>query len=223
MIQTTTQPTETSTSTSPTTEVASTAITIAVPMTLETTAATTLKPPTIPPIPPIPVPTDCLFPGADLTASQCQRLNAAAVVVAVAAIVAKSVVLLLTQVAGGVALQNPVGAFELLAAAGINVRLLMAANFPANILRWPNVGTDLDVDVCGYSSVLYSDGNCYSLLRRGPCPPLQWITVNPRDFLVSDFTFKLSSNHTIDSLLNDEKRMKFFRQVVRSACYQVTC
>jgi hypothetical protein len=56
---------------------------------------------------------------------------------------------------------------------------------PTNLLSYPVTGSSYPADGCGDSSVRYrNDGRCYPLLKRGPCPGLAWMTVDPTDFSV---------------------------------------
>lgn len=56
---------------------------------------------------------------------------------------------------------------------------------PINILPLPVDGIDFQDDGCGDGSVRFDDGNCYPVLRRGPCAdPFQWVTVDPNQLRV---------------------------------------
>jgi len=52
---------------------------------------------------------------------------------------------------------------------------------PSNLLPIPVPGSSFRNDGgCGDDSILFADGNCYPVLRRGPCPGRhQWLTVDP--------------------------------------------
>ena len=51
---------------------------------------------------------------------------------------------------------------------------------PTNNLPLPVNGIDFQDDGCGDGSVRFGDGNCYSVLKRGPCAdPHRWLTVDP--------------------------------------------
>ncbi len=53
-------------------------------------------------------------------------------------------------------------------------------DIPINNLPLPVDGIDFQDDGCGDGSVRFDDGNCYPVLRRGPCAnPFQWVTVDP--------------------------------------------
>lgn len=127
----------------------------------------------------------------------CEEMISACATRAVAAVAA---VVAAAAVAVGVAI--PVGA----AAAGANAataareaRLisqgigqfiasggLIDSQTPVNGLTLPVGLQDWRDDGCGDASVLFSDGICYPVLRRGPCNnPLHWLTVNPTDLSVS--------------------------------------
>ena len=54
------------------------------------------------------------------------------------------------------------------------------AQTPVNNMPIPVTGSNLRDDECGDGSVRFRDGNCYPVLRRGPCDnPLHWLTVDP--------------------------------------------
>ena len=52
---------------------------------------------------------------------------------------------------------------------------------PFNLLPIPVTGTNFRNDNgCGDHSIIFQDGNCYPILRRGPCPDRRhWLTVDP--------------------------------------------
>jgi len=43
-----------------------------------------------------------------------------------------------------------------------------------------DVGGAFVDDFCRDYAARFVDGNCYALLKRGPCPPLHWLTVDPQ-------------------------------------------
>ena len=61
---------------------------------------------------------------------------------------------------------------------------LFDSRTPINNLPLPVNLTDRRDDGCGDASVRFRDGNCYPVLRRGPCSSLNWITVDPDNFTV---------------------------------------
>lgn len=68
---------------------------------------------------------------------------------------------------------------------------------PANGLAFPLIGIDFPDDGCGDNSVRFSDGNCYPVLRRGPCDdPLQWITLDPVTIKVVNKTLNKEFRNT---------------------------
>ena len=75
--------------------------------------------------------------------------------------------------------------------ATINAFVPITALTPSNLLPIPVTGVSgpnfRNGDGCGDESILFDDGNCYPLLRRGPCPDRsQWLTVDP-------FTLRVNS------------------------------
>ena len=59
---------------------------------------------------------------------------------------------------------------------------------PTNNLPLPVNGIDFQDDGCGDGSVRFGDGNCYSVLKRGPCAdPHRWLTVDPIQLQVIQF------------------------------------
>ena len=67
---------------------------------------------------------------------------------------------------------------------------------PVNDMQIPVNGSNLRDDQCGDGLVRYRDGNCYPVLRRGPCTnPLQWLTVDPITLSVKQvYIFKIYRN-----------------------------
>lgn len=58
---------------------------------------------------------------------------------------------------------------------------------PRNDLAIPVIGDDESDDGCGDSSVRFTDGICYPVLKRGPCRrPHFWVTVDPMTLTVSN-------------------------------------
>ena len=65
-----------------------------------------------------------------------------------------------------------------------NVDIVYLFRGPINDLPIPVEGPNLS-DTCTDSSARYIDGNCYPLLRQGPCQdPRQWYTLDPFTFQV---------------------------------------
>ena len=46
-------------------------------------------------------------------------------------------------------------------------------------------GLSFRPDECGDGGIRFNDGNCYPVLRRGPCPDSQWILVDPENLTVT--------------------------------------
>lgn len=70
---------------------------------------------------------------------------------------------------------------------------------PRNDLAIPVIGDDESEDGCGDSSVRFSDGICYPVLKRGPCRrPHFWVTVDPMTLTVSNI-YKYSYSYNNNS------------------------
>ncbi|KZS08618.1 Uncharacterized protein APZ42_027307 [Daphnia magna] len=62
----------------------------------------------------------------------------------------------------------------------LDIGVIVGQQTPANNIEFPVNGNDFPDDGCGDNSVRFSDGNCYPVLRRGPCTdPHQWVTLDP--------------------------------------------
>ncbi len=56
---------------------------------------------------------------------------------------------------------------------------------PVNNLAIPVPGSNFPNDGCGDSSIIFQDGQCYPVLKRGPCRnPHYWVTVDPVRLMV---------------------------------------
>jgi hypothetical protein len=60
----------------------------------------------------------------------------------------------------------------------------LAAGIPTNSLPFLVPGDSFTDDLCGDAGARSADGRCLPVLKRGQCPPLHWITVNPQNLSV---------------------------------------
>jgi hypothetical protein len=71
------------------------------------------------------------------------------------------------------------------------------ADVPINALEIPVPGPNLlNQGGCNDSSIMFpGDGNCYPVLKQGPCAsPFEWLTVDPRTLLVKKYITYTSFN-----------------------------
>jgi hypothetical protein len=66
----------------------------------------------------------------------------------------------------------------------------LAAGIPSNSVPFLVPGDSFTDDLCGDGGARSADGRCLPVLKRGQCPPLHWITVNPQNLSVkfTDFS-----------------------------------
>lgn len=112
----------------------------------------------------------------DSTTSLCFSPLALFIPIAVAVAVAVSV-----AVSVGVAKKHKIKA----EVPHIDIGHIFLADLPANLLSFPATGgPDLSDDHCGDSSSRFGDGYCYPIMKRGPCSPTAWVTVDPTEATV---------------------------------------
>ena len=65
----------------------------------------------------------------------------------------------------------------------------LAAGIVSNSVPFLVPGDSFTDDLCGDAGARSADGRCLPVLKRGQCPPLHWITVNPQNLSVKFVNF----------------------------------
>ena len=120
--------------------------------------------------------------GCDALSAACSMSNSAAI------LMKKAIGAAAVAFGSGVGVGVAIAKVGLIQPSAVQAKSDAIAQVPENNLQIPVLGLNFaNHGGCNDSSIMFpEDGNCYPVLKQGPCTrPFEWLTVDPRTLLVN--------------------------------------